>query len=217
MEPTWVEIAGVTVRAPVSAGSNLLLTILCGAYAVRLRAAVTRRAQLWGGFFLLMALATFAGVFKHGARHVIPGSALTLLLATSNLATGVATHLAQQAAIASHAAAGRVRGYQRLARAQLGLFVLANVLLGPEMVLLIVNTAIGLLPVIAVEAVHRTAVPGAGLVSLGLGISILTGLVYAWGLSFGRWFNHIDVTHVLMGVSFVVIYRGVRRGEDTWR
>ncbi len=90
-------------------------------------------------------------------------------------------------------------------------------MLGPELILLILHSAVGLIPVIVHEALHARDVRGAQLVAIGLSLSILTGVVYLAGLSAGVWFNHIDIAHVVMLVSFVFVYRGARQERTvTW-
>lgn len=210
MEPVWLDVGPVTVRAPTNAATNLLLAIQCCLYWLRLRGGTSARERHWGGFFGMMAAATLAGVFKHGARHVMSASVLTAILGVSNVASGVATYMAQEATIVSDLAPDRRGGLRLLIDAQLAAFLAVNVVFGPEIVFLIVNTAVGLLPVIVTEALRRRRVRGGGLVAAGLATSVLTGLVYVVGVSPSRWFNHIDVAHLLMGVSFLVIARGLK-------
>jgi hypothetical protein len=96
-----------------------------------------------------------------------------------------------------------------LVGAQLVCFLCANALIGPEMLLLIADTAIGLLPVIALEA--RSWLRGrseGGWVAAGLSVSIGTAAVYVTRLSAGPWLDHIDIAHLLLGVSFALIARG---------
>jgi hypothetical protein len=212
METTWLEIGGITVRAPTNAATNLLLAIQCFAYWVSFCRRDSRRSRRWAGFFGMMTVATLAGVFKHGARHLMGESVLAAVLAVSNVATGVAIHMAQEATIVSHASPRREIRLRLLIDVQLAVFLAVNVVFGPEIVFLIVNTAVGLLPVIAVEASQRGRTEGGGLVAAGLATSVLTGLVYVVGLSPSPWFNHIDVAHLFMGVSFLVVARGLKGG-----
>lgn len=217
VETTAIEIGDVVVRAPVTAGTNLLLSIQCAVYFARSRMTDSRRARWWGGFFAMMALATFAGVFKHGARHILSADGLTLMLAVSSFASGVATHMAQEATLASHARTGVRPRLRLLIDVQLALFIAVNVIFGPEMTFLIVNTAAGLLPVVVVEAMRRGTVEGGGLVAGGLILSLLTGLVYAGELAVGPWLNHIDIAHLIMGLSFYLIHRGLgASGRVAW-
>lgn len=215
METTWIEIGGIVMRNPVSAVTNLVLAAQCMVYFLGLRRAASPRQRFWGGFFVMMSVATLAGFFKHGFRHLLPADLDAAVLAISNVTGGVSTYFAQRGTVFSHARLERRRIYGRVVAAQLIAFTAANLVFGPEIVLLIANTAVGLVPIIVIEAMNRGREPGAGLIAGGLSVSILTGVVYVLGISLGRWFNHIDIAHVLMGVSFLMVHRGVVR-DGSW-
>ena len=211
METMWIEIGGFRVQAPVTAGTSLVLAVQCFLYFRSLRTGLGARSRLWSGFFLMMAIATFAGVFKHGFRHELSQTGLFLVLWVSSFASGISTYFAQRATLVAHVPEHLKRRLERLLQSQLFLFLAVNIALGPRILLLVVNTAVGLLPVIGVEArAFRRGHPDAGWIAGGISLSILTGTVYAAGLSVGPWLNHIDIAHLLMGVSFWLMVRGCR-------
>ncbi len=208
METTWIEIGGFMIRAPVTAGTNLVLAVQCVLYFHSLRAGPGARSRLWGGFFSMMAIATLAGVLKHGFQHQLSETGLLLVLWVSSVTSGIATYYAQCATSVTHAPEHLKRRFDRLFQIQFFVFLAGNIAWGPEMLLLVVNMAAGLLPVMGVEAMAlRRGYPGSGWVVGGLSLSILTGAVYLAGLSIGPWLNHIDIAHLLMGVSFWLIVR----------
>ncbi len=211
MDTTGIEIGGFVIRAPVTAGTNLVLAVQCFLYSRSLRARREARSRLWGGFFSMMAIATLAGVLKHGFQHQLSETGLLLVLWVSNLASGIATYYAQRATAVSHAPEHLKRRFDRLFQIQFFVFLAGNVALGPQMLLLVATMAAGLLPVIGVEAMAlRRGYPGSGWLVGGLSLSILTGAVYAARLSIGPWLNHIHIAHLLMGVSFWLIVRAFR-------
>ncbi len=211
METTYIEIGGFVIRAPVTAGANLVLAVQCALYFRRLRVGPGARCRLWGGFFSMMAIATLAGVLKHGFQHELSETGLLVVLWVSNVTSGIATYYAQRATAVTHAPEHLQHRFDRLFQIQFFVFLASNVALGPQILLLVVNMAAGLLPVIGVEAMAlRRGYPGSGWVVGGLSLSILTGAVYVAGLSMGPWLNHIHIAHVLMGVSFWLIVRAFR-------
>ena len=211
MDTTWIEVAGVTIRAPVTAGTNLLLAAQCLVYYRSLRSARAPATDLWAAFFLMMSFATLAGAIKHGFRHQLTEDDLSLVLWMSNVGAGVSTYFAQRATARVHAGGPCRVAIERLVGLQLLTFLIVNAVAGPEIILLILNSALGLIPVIVVAAItSRRGRAGGVWVAGGLSLSMLTGVVYVVGLSLGPWFNHIDIAHVLMGVSFYLILRGVR-------
>ncbi len=211
MEATSIEIGGFVIRAPVTAGTNLVLAVQCVLYFRSLRTGPEARSRLWGGFFSMMAIATLAGALKHGFQHELSETGLLLVLWVTNVAGGIATYYAQSATAVTHAPEHLKRRFDRVFQIQFFVFFSANVALGPDMLLLVVNIAAGLLPVIAVEAMAlRKGHPGSGWVVGGLSLSILTAAVFLAGLSVGPWLNHMDIAHLLMGVSFWLIVRACR-------
>jgi hypothetical protein len=218
METNWIEIGGLVIRAPVTAGTNLFLAVQCALYFRSLRAGPGARSRLWGGFFSMMAIATLAGALKHGFEHQLSETGFLLVLWVSNVASGIAVYHAQRATSVTHAPEHLKRRFDRLFQIQFFLFLAGNVVLGPQILLVIVNMAVGLLPVIGVEAMAlRRGYPGSGWVVGGLSFSTLPGAVFLTGLSIGRWLNHIDIAHVLMGVSFWLIVRAFRPAVDAPR
>lgn len=209
MESTWIEIGGLTIRAPVTAGTNLALAVQCALYFRSLREGPGARTRLWSGFFLMMALATLVGVVKHGFGHELSETGLFLVLWVSNLTGSISTYFAQRASLVFHAPEHLTRRLDRLFRAQLLVFLAGNLVLGPRLLFLLVNTAVGLSPVIVVEAraFHRGH-PGAGWIAGGLSVSIVSAVIYAAGLSVGPWLNHVDIAHLLMGASLWLMVRG---------
>ena len=211
MEVTSIEIGGFVIRAPVTAGTNLVLAVQCFLYFRSLRARPEAGSRLWGSFFSMMAIATLAGVLKHGFAHELSETGLLLVLWVSNVTGGIATYYAQRATAVTHAPEHLKRRFDRLFQMQFFVFLAVNVALGPQILLLVVNMAAGLLPVMGVEAMAlRRGHPGSSWVVAGLSLSILTGAVYLAGLSVGPWLNHIDIAHVLMGGSFWLIVRACR-------
>lgn len=212
MDTTWIRIGDLAVQAPVNAGTNLLLSVQCLVYYARLRRLEDERTRSWGLFFLMMSVATLAGVPKHAFRHLLPGHAMVLILAVSNLASGIAVYFAQRATIRSRAPFRFRSALEYLTAAQLLVYLVANLAVGPEITLLIGNTLAGLVPVIIAEARSLGHTPPGGLVAAGLSVSVLSGAAYLGGFSPSPWFNHIDVAHLIMGVSFYQVHTGVARG-----
>lgn len=205
---TSIELAGLTIGAPVTAFTNLVLSVQCAVYSRRVRTGRPDRGGYWSLFFLAMAVATSAGVAKHGLAHVLPSEVYRAVLWAASLGSAASVFFAQRATWVSRTSPTIALRLTRLSEFQVTLFVGASLALGPEMWLVVVNTAVGLLPVIAVEvrSVWRAAPEGAW-IAAGLILSMLTGVVYVTRLGVGPWLNHVDVAHLLMGASFALMAR----------
>jgi hypothetical protein len=185
-----IELAGVTIWAPVTAGTNVLLCMQCALYGRRLAPEREETRRSWGLFFAWMAVAAGGGALKHGFHPDLGPVALAAVHWVSTLAAGMAVWHAQ-------------RGPQLLA------YLVANLALGPLVALMIINTAVGLLPVIFAEASRaRRGAPGSAWLAGGLTVSALPALVYALHLSPASWLSHVDVAHVLMAVSYWLVLVG---------
>jgi hypothetical protein len=215
VQPTSMEIAGVVIQSPVNVATDSLLALQCLAYYRHLSRKEGEWARCWALFFQMMAVATAAGVVKHGLHYMLGVDAFTLVLAVSNVASGFSTHSAQRATIMSLAAPVGRSLLQCLTLVQLAVFVAANLAVGPEIMLLIANTAVGLIPVIVVQArAFRRGSTPCGAIAGGLTLSMLAGLAYVGRFSPSPWFDCIDVAHLVMGVSLELVRRGAARAPS---
>lgn len=220
---TWLEIGGVLVTNPMNVLTNVILTVQCAAYAVLLRRRRTTGTAEWSAFLLLMSVATGAGAVKHGFGYVLERQVYEVVLAISNATGGLSTYCAQIATIRRWSPR-RTAVLGAVAYAQVVAFLAVNLVLGPELLLLIVNTAVGLVPVIAVEGRSTRGVrPGSRMIAVGLSVAILAGLVYGADISLGPWFDHIDLAHAVMALSFHAIAWGAAPralrsapGHESW-
>ena len=208
MDPMWLEVGGVLVANPMNAATNALLAMQCATYGLLLGRRREPGTKEWATFLLLMAAATGAGVVKHGFGYALGERAYEVMLAISNVTGGVSTYFAQLATIRrrAHPLAPTL---QVVAYTQAMAFLAANLVFGPELLLLIANTALGLTPVIVIEGRSARRVRhGSGMIAAGLLVATLAALIYLADVSLGRWFNHIDLAHAVMALSFYAIARG---------
>ena len=208
MDTTGLELGSVLVANPMNTATNTLLAVQCAIYALTLgRSHPKSGAAEWAAFFLFMSLATGAGAIKHGFGYALGAPAYDVALTVTNVAGGFSTYFAQLATIRrrSHA---RPETFRMVAYAQVCAFLVANLALGPELLLLIANTAVGLVPVTVVEGRSARGMRSGSAIALGLLVGTLAGLVYLADVSLGPWFNHIDFAHAVMAFSFHAIARG---------
>jgi hypothetical protein len=84
--------------------------------------------------------------------------------------------------------------------------------------LVALHCAVLLAPVIALElrALLHAPSRGDGALLAGLLLLSLTGLVYAWAPRVGAWIDHIDISHALLGVGFLLLFRAAELEEEPW-
>jgi hypothetical protein len=203
----WLDLWGLSVRAPITVATNLALAVQCALYARGLRGADAERTVWWRRFFAAMAFATGAGVLKHGFPHVLSSMWYDAVLWVLGATGGAAVFCAQRATVATRASARARPWLERAAMAGAALFSIACIVNGPLISLLIAYNAVGLLPVLGAEirTVWTTRGSWTG-VAGGLLVSVLAGLVNALRVSPGLSLTHVDVAHVLMGLGFFLIH-----------
>jgi hypothetical protein len=209
MHATWLDLGGALVSNPMNAATNVLLAVQCALYALLLRRHRHAGANEWAAFMLLMSVATGAGSIKHGFGYPLAHQAYDVVLAISNVAGGLSTYFAQLATIRRRAPE-RAALLQAAAYAQVMAFLTANLVAGPELLLLIANSVVGLVPIIVIEGrATPGSRPGSRTIALGLLVASFAGIFYGADVSLGPWFNHIDLAHAVMAVSFRAIASGV--------
>jgi hypothetical protein len=76
-----------------------------------------------------------------------------------------------------------------------------------------IHTAYGLLGMVTVlEIIHyrKTGSVLSRNMLIGVGIAVLAVLVHIFKLAISVWFNHLDLSHIIMCIAMYVMYRGVK-------
>jgi hypothetical protein len=201
-----IELGGLTVEAPVTVATNLLLGAQCALYYVRLGRSGAPSARPWALFFLAMAIATLAGAPKHGLRHALSAEAYAGVLWVSGLGSAMSVYWAQRATFAPSRQTSLLTALMAL---QLTAFVGACLAFRPETWLVVSNTAVGLVPVMLAQLARAMRGDrGSARIAGGLTSSMLTAVVYLTGVSLDPWLDHISISHAMMGAAFALIVRG---------
>jgi len=211
MEPT-IGLAGLVMHHPTNVLTDAVLAIQCAVYGRELLREDRAETRTWAAFLVLMSISTALGALKHGLGAAAPAQVRVPVVVTSGMAAAVATLFAQLATFELHGVAPRRhRMLCALACGQLTLFSLAFVR-SDSFALVGINTAVGLLPVLCVEAwAAWRGRSGARGIAVGLAVALVSGGAYAAAISPSPWFNRVDVAHAFMFVALASIRRGVGR------
>lgn len=227
LENASLEIWGIVLRNPTITFTDLLLALECWLLFRRLHpkgmppwipdrwdtdpGVHSDRPPSWSGFFLFLGIATLLGAANHGIPQYLAGLPLTLTVFASSLAAGLGILHAEAATIRGLVRSDSLRGWLR--RGALGKFVVFAVAIGltQSFLVVILNTALGLVPVTMAEcAASRRGNRNSGWVAGGLAFSSVTASVYLLPISSLPRIDHRDLAHILMMVSVLMIYLGVR-------
>ncbi len=209
-EKTSLTLSGITLHEPVTVVTDLLVTLVCWYAWWQLRTASPGKLrQLFRGYFLTMGLATaYGGIIGHGFIEQlgfvwkVPGWVISMF----------SVALLERAAI-FHA--------QPLMPARVGKFfaalnlvelfsLISIALITLNFFFVEAHAAYGLLVVVfsfELYVYRKTQQPGSRLMLIAVGIAALAALVHLTELAPHQWFNHLDLSHVIMAIGAWYFYR----------
>jgi len=214
MNTPVIELAGLAVRAPVTALTNAMLASQCVAIATVLNDRPGSRRRLWALFFLFLGFGALAGVPKHGIPDgVLEGVRLAARVA-SNMGIGLATTVLVVLGIG-----GTVRSLMAR-RVLLGVAILqlaafaALTVRHPAFTLVAANLALGLVLVApgALRVLRRRS-----RTSVWVLAAIVTAfggaLLYLGEVRMNAWVDHNDASHGLVALALLLLYRAALADE----
>lgn len=209
---TEIEVGGVIIRDPVTAITNIGIFITGLACYLKLRKqSLTHPNKNWIHFFLFVGISSLVGVIVHGfSYYTVPETHFRIWWAMGVL-QGIGISMAQFG-WASNVFRKFRMGVAVFCIIQFILFAVFLYIYGTFEVAKI-HVGLGLVPIL----IHYIYVGMKGykaeiLVATGIGISALTAIVHSMKLSLGMWFNYNDIAHVLIIMSLIVMYKGVKTG-----
>jgi hypothetical protein len=206
---------GVRIQEPITALTDLLITAVCWYLFAKLRPykEKSRVYRLFQSFFFMMGLATLlGGIFGHAFNYAVG----YLLKLPGWIASMFAVMLAERSAIIHS---------RPLMKLNIGnFFAVINII---ELITLITLTCLtlnfffvefhafyGLLIVFGCFETYvylKTKDEGAKNMLISVGISAIAAAVHISHFSIHRWFNYLDLAHIIMCVSAFVLYNGVKK------
>lgn len=220
MSQPSIEVLGIRIDEPVNMFTDLIVSAVCLiAYYRLMKKPLSGKTQLYfRWYFLLMGLATlFGGVIGHGFLYAfsfawkLPGWIISMF----------SIALIERSSI-EHA---RPLITPKVGKA----FLILNII---ELVIVMTITiytlnfqwvefhsGYGLLAIVLTFhgfTYLKTRDQGSGTIIVGVGIASIAALIFMNEISLSIWFNHIDLSHVIMAVAAQIFYKGaLRLGEET--
>jgi len=214
LEKTSLTFQGITLHEPVTVLTDLLVTAVCWYAFWKLKNHPAGRLNfLFRAYFFTMGLATaYGGIIGHGFIvqlgfvWKVPGWVISMF----------SVALLERAAI-FHA--------QPLLQPKIGRFfavlnlvelfsLIAIALITLNFFFVEAHAAYGLLVVVSsfeYYVYHKTAHPGSKLMLIAVAIAALAALVHLTELAPHPWFNHLDLSHVIMAISSWYFYRSAQK------
>lgn len=226
-EVTSVNWGGIIITEPMTAFTNLLLSILGITFFLSLKKNNSGNivTTYWSNFFLFFGTATFIGVITHGFTLYLGDIGYKFLKTVMNLINMVGILYSVKATI-TYASYNDVVT-KKANKIFLSLFVLfssltiiVNFLNMPpkfnNFVFVTINSAISLVFVVFVYyKSYKNGNKLSGNLLFGMGISFITVYIFLAKVTISEWFNHKDISHVIMMVSIYFVYRGAILNEKS--
>jgi hypothetical protein len=217
---TKIDLFGFQIMEPMTAATDLLVAAVCLYAFVKIKRSGNSlpSVQLLKYYFLTLAISTtYGGVIGHALQHIlsfgwkVPGWLISM----------ISIALIERAAIL-HA--------QPILRPGLGkFFAILNIM---ELISLIsvvlvtlnfffveAHAAYGLLVIVSSFELYiylKTKNEGSRLLLIAVVISALAATVHLTKFTIHVWFNHLDLSHVLMAGAAYVFYLGAAKIKGTY-
>lgn len=221
LNPT-VFYAGWELREPVTSATDFLVAVMAALSLWRLwkrqQGSQTVAQQLMRGYFVCLALGMgCAAILGHLVQAYVPWEAKAVgwIFSAVGIACFEASSLSQNRPHLSRLAQRLLNGWVLL---HLGLFLLAMCLpawRNFETVKL--NSALGLMgTVLPLQAYRlwRSQAPASRWFVGAVLFGVFPALTFNLEISFSRWFNYHDISHVLMATYVYLVYQGAKRLPD---
>lgn len=205
VEEITFKFLGLNLQEPMVFITDQLVALLCGICAYKLNKHSSKTTTYWAVFFLILGISTMVGGFAHLFWQY---TGIYLKMVSWFLAGGV-TFYAQLATaeMLNDRAKPLLR---RMALLELGVFLVCLSIFRDFMVV-IVNSIVGLFLIVAMTHIYqyvKLREVGSGWIFFGLLIILATPAIHIAQISPHRWFNHMDLAHLILGIGLYIMYLG---------
>ncbi|MEN8247892.1 MAG: hypothetical protein ABFS32_03100 [Bacteroidota bacterium] len=215
MEIPYIEVFGVIITEPLTLITDFLLAgfgFLFGHILFRSQTSDTH-AKLWSLFFLFMGIAATLGGIAHGLSNYV---GINMHYA-SRIAAGLAIFSAQIASL-ELIKEKRIYSFLRWFAIIELIVLIACVLYFQTFAPVIITTVVGLIGMVTPVQLYvywnKTHTPHL-IIVIGIVCNIIPGMIHALHLSYNKWFNSNDISHIIMIFFFYIIYSGVRKASSS--
>ncbi len=210
MDTTHIELFGLTVTEPFTWITNWLVAAFCFYFGHLLYhdKKADRQARYWALFFLIIGIASITGGTAHGFILYVGQNFHYAAWAI----TGVAVFAAQLAALEIIRHSTYYKPLLWLIIVELVVNISA-VFIFKHLDVLRINSAVGLLGLVLPLQLYAWRQKGQirnGIIALGIVSNLIPALIHSMRLSYNRWFNFNDLSHVVMIGCFYIIFVGAR-------
>ncbi len=210
---TFIQFGNVIIHEPVTVFTNIILSCMCLIFFLIISKQKSKKESdfFWSYFFLATSIGSFLGIFTHAffpSKEGLLYMSIYLPLQVLNISSAYFT---QRATIASALAFFTyTKTAIRITSIQLALFILA-IFIFKDYKVVTIYSALALIPVMIIHFMYAKNDKTYLWIAYGIVVLFLTGIVHATKYSFHRYFNDLDIAHVLLMITFSMFFVGVKR------
>jgi hypothetical protein len=211
-DPSFFKEILSILREPVTSITDMMLSSSCFYffYAIpKIKKGVPFLSD-WRKFFLFLGISTFLGAIAHGIFHSKNDGIYDVVWIIMQLFSGLSVFYAQSAAF------GQLEN-SKTRNIWLNISIIQFLIFGFSVFyffnfkVVAINSLIAMIQLILIFfPVKLEDWAYRALISSGFMISFLTVYVHQQKLSYSRYFNYKDISHVIMYFSLLLIFRGIK-------
>jgi hypothetical protein len=209
---TYISLFGYPVFEPMVILTNVVFFSLCAYYFNRLNKFVHPYAKQMAWFMFLVGISSCFGAVGHAVHYQMGGFFLKAIIFLMNAFSLFSIYFCFRGPYTLYNVNREPsRIYIYLAMVWVAVLLVFSAVKGDFTIIKIHAGLVLLYSLIVHFLVYkRNSRSGSAWVVTGIVISFLPIIVHTLKLSFHEWFNYKDIAHVIMIVSIMVIYKGVR-------
>ncbi len=209
---TTIYISDFAIHEPVTVLTDYIMTSLCIYFYLQLsRIFKTDNAtKYWKYFYAYMALSSFMGGCSHAFFAIHQGAGYKTFWLGMQALNIFSVYCMQQATFYSVLQKSAKRRYWNISyHIQLILSVIA-VFMFHNFLVVIINTAIALIPIMIIHFKNSERKKENLWIAYGIVVLFITAAVNVSKLTLHKYFNHLDLAHVLIMINLSVMFVGVK-------
>ncbi len=212
LDYTYITLFGFKLFEPVTILTNSFITIYCLFVYFRTLRFKHQISRHWGIFFLLMALSSLLASATHGIHEQLGDTFLEVSWFLMNSVSLVGIYFFYRATFIysnlQKENSGQTYNYG-IVLWMISLLVITFFL--NNFLLVKIHAGIVLFYSLIVHYItFRNKHAGSGYIVAGIIISFMSIVVHSFKFSFGEWFNYKDISHVIVLISMIFLFKGVK-------
>lgn len=215
---TIVNWGGLNITEPVTVFTDFFVSAVAFFICRRFKKHTDKPSFLyWNFFFFFIGLSSLVGALSHGLKFYVSERVFVYLWLTMQVLTGVAMYFAQRSTVATFFKNTDSEAFlKNIIFFQLFVYIIAVFLL-KNFIVAVIITAISLLPIMIKNFGNYFFSKSKSSLWLAIGIMIafFPAIVNGAKLTINDWFNHKDISHLLIAFSISVMAYGLLYNKQT--